>query len=645
MPMIGWTSCNSPPNFMRFILFLLLLSALGTQAAQPKVGGTELVQSTGGTFNGTPNELATTVSGTNVVIDVEDPLTVWETSGAAAERMTLSGFPSSGTTGKKFEVIINGQPGSQWTNVVDNIIPDGPWGNLISTTTHLYFSWVGPASALHMIQDPAVGISRPAQLVANTDNWNPTGFDMADVIEFSTDASRNITGFKGMPDGRSRTFHNNGTQNAVFKNSVTSTATNQLKLNADITLAAAQSIIFRYDLTAQRWFAVGGIGGSSPTTFVGFSDTSANLRGALTDETGTGVAVFGTAPTISSPTIGTLLNLPFSTANTLAKFDGSQDLVSIANGGANTLVHGTSPPAYSAVVEADLSLTDVTTANASTSAHGFVKKLPNDANQFYNGLGNFALPGIAGTVINTGASIVGAVPDYSDTTGTNLIPSKITITQSTNLNAGVVFATNKISVVDANAGVLTLYDSDASNFANIVAAPSTVTNLQWIMPDRPGSGFVQVALANGTNQTLSVGPIDNYAGYASGTVYSLTTTPALIDFGTTDPTITILVAGTYRLDANIGLKYNGATFAANQTVTLKMRKTSGTPADVTSASRTVVLQITTTLTGTIETTQLPPVFFTAAANDVIQVWGSIGVAPSVGSVDCTSAEIIAVRVQ
>lgn len=42
--------------------------------------------------------------------------------------------------------------------------------------------------------------------------------------------------------------------------------------------------------------------GTNPTTFSGYaiSDTSANLASALTDETGTGVAVFGTAPTFTT---------------------------------------------------------------------------------------------------------------------------------------------------------------------------------------------------------------------------------------------------------------------------------------------------------------------------------------------------------
>ncbi len=42
--------------------------------------------------------------------------------------------------------------------------------------------------------------------------------------------------------------------------------------------------------------------GTNPTTFPGYgiSDSSANLRSALTDSTGTGVAVFGTSPNLTA---------------------------------------------------------------------------------------------------------------------------------------------------------------------------------------------------------------------------------------------------------------------------------------------------------------------------------------------------------
>lgn len=45
------------------------------------------------------------------------------------------------------------------------------------------------------------------------------------------------------------------------------------------------------------------------------------------------------------------------------------------------------------VVESEITLADNTTNNASTSAHGFLKKLSNVATEFINGAGNWATPG------------------------------------------------------------------------------------------------------------------------------------------------------------------------------------------------------------------------------------------------------------
>jgi hypothetical protein len=50
----------------------------------------------------------------------------------------------------------------------------------------------------------------------------------------------------------------------------------------------------------------GAITSTGNATILGTASfTSANLRGALTDETGTGVAVFATSPTLVTPVLGT----------------------------------------------------------------------------------------------------------------------------------------------------------------------------------------------------------------------------------------------------------------------------------------------------------------------------------------------------
>lgn len=75
-----------------------------------------------------------------------------------------------------------------------------------------------------------------------------------------------------------------------------------------------------------------------------------------------------------------------SSANTLLTSDGG----GIAAGGANTVLHGTSPPAYSAVVEADQTLSDVTTKNVSTSAHGYMPKALGTTSEYADANGGYS---------------------------------------------------------------------------------------------------------------------------------------------------------------------------------------------------------------------------------------------------------------
>lgn len=51
-----------------------------------------------------------------------------------------------------------------------------------------------------------------------------------------------------------------------------------------------------------------------------------------------------------------------------------------------------------AVTEADLTLSDVTTNNVSTTKHGFAPKLPNDPTKFLNGAGAYSVPSVPGLV-------------------------------------------------------------------------------------------------------------------------------------------------------------------------------------------------------------------------------------------------------
>jgi hypothetical protein len=150
------------------------------------------------------------------------------------------------------------------------------------------------------------------------------------------------------------------------------------------------------------------------------------------------------------------------------------------------------------------------------------------------------------------------------------------------------------------------------------------------------NGFIT---GTGTGRT----PIlTNFTSYASGTAYTLTGSAAQLAFGTTSPGITIQNGGTYLIQGSVGVKYNGATYAGAQTITLKFRRTNNTATDLTSGSRTVELPVLTTFTGG-DVMNLPSVVYTATAGDIVQIFGVVSATPSAGSVQTDSAELLAIR--
>lgn len=112
----------------------------------------------------------------------------------------------------------------------------------------------GVASSLRVIT--------PTQLVANTNNWNPTGLSTADVIRASTDASRNLTGITAPAAARLLILLNIGAFDLVLIHDATSTAANRFLCpdDADMTLPPDSGVFLFYDVTTARWRVIGGTG-------------------------------------------------------------------------------------------------------------------------------------------------------------------------------------------------------------------------------------------------------------------------------------------------------------------------------------------------------------------------------------------------
>ncbi|MBK6546391.1 MAG: hypothetical protein IPG12_14135 [Saprospiraceae bacterium] len=109
-------------------------------------------------------------------------------------------------------------------------------------------------------------IINPSQLTSDQDDYNPSGFDAANIIKISGDNGlRAITGLAPQSDGEEKKFINTGTYPIYFTGENTgSTASYRIKCNKDIFLYPCQTAILTYDTIADRWFIFKTTDGENP---------------------------------------------------------------------------------------------------------------------------------------------------------------------------------------------------------------------------------------------------------------------------------------------------------------------------------------------------------------------------------------------
>lgn len=177
-----------------------------------------------------------------------------------------------------------------------------------------------------------------------------------------------------------------------------------------------------------------------------------------------------------------------------------------------------------------------------------------------------------------------------------------------------------------------LYYTDARARAAISITTLTANAASY----NSSTGVINVPPAPGTN---------NFTSYSDGTVYNLTTTPARLDFGTTDPVVTLTTAGTYEITSNVRIDYSGLTNDAANTVTVKLRRTNNTAADLTNATGDFIVPPVTLLTATGGDCDVNRIIYTTSNNnDVIELWGSRSGSISVGNIQAGNAWIVATRI-
>lgn len=191
------------------------------------------------------------------------------------------------------------------------------------------------------------------------------------------------------------------------------------------------------------------------------------------------------------------------------------------------------------------------------------------------------------------------------------------------------------------------FASDTKITALTAMTALTSDDLLLAVDDPLGTPITKkITATNAASSLMAIGAANPTSAIAAGTVYTLTATPAKVAFGTTSPSIVIPSAGTWLLFANAQTNLVGATYAAPNAVTYKIRRTNETAADVADSSRNSFIPIITTVTDSGPAVVLGPIIYTTVnADDALELWGSVTGTPSAGSVTVSAGSIIAIRIK
>lgn len=244
-----------------------------------------------------------------------------------------------------------------------------------------------------------------------------------------------------------------------------------------------------------------------------------------------------------------------------------------------------------------------------------------------------------------GSRIVIGIPSIGSTTATarfDLRATALALSNGCSMNVALGTITAAQLVYDGSV----TWNAAVTFTAHRITVTNTSSNAASLLCNYiVGASSVFAVRVDGQIQKNGVELMNPLSVYAAGTVYTLTTTNAKVDFGTTDPVLTLNAAGTYRLSGSVKIQLNAATFAANQTVTVLLRRTNNTAANITNSGSTFTVPIVTTQTQTLAIIRMNDIHYTTAnADDVIEIWADVSVLPSAGTISIDAASLTAIRI-
>lgn len=249
---------------------------------------------------------------------------------------------------------------------------------------------------------------------------------------------------------------------------------------------------------------------------------------------------------------GTYITISSLSQDRVMLSDSSKHLVSMSAGTTTQVMHGNAggPPSWGAVTESDLSLTDVTTGNVSTTQHGFAPRLSNVATQFLDGQGNYSTP--AGTAsafksqsfsAQTTVTVThnfGAYPVVQIIDGSNAVLIPQSITHNSVNDFTVVFSVSSSGNILATLGSPQLntyvaandnYSTTASDYiVNVTASGKTATLEaaselagKILIIKNTSAGDITVASAKNIDGAASwtLASLDSITAYYTGTTWAI----------------------------------------------------------------------------------------------------------------------------
>jgi len=240
------------------------------------------------------------------------------------------------------------------------------------------------------------------------------------------------------------------------------------------------------------------------------------------------------------------------------------------------------------------------------------------------------VPGIAGAKGNDGANGTNGINAFTITTSDFTVPAiGNTVTIAVGISSWAVIGENVFIFGPSNWQVTAIptVTSLTVKFLGYTGdvAPTTVIGA--------GAGVTPSGL-QGTNQSL----LPAISSYVVGGSQALTNSS--VQLLTNSVT---LAQGSYLLIAKLRIDFVGTTFAGNQTITVKLREVTNGPADLANTTIALATGTPTTITQTFADFPFPAVVYSAAANDKIEIFGTVSAAPGAGSVNVVEASILAIK--